>query len=193
MSVFPEAARILKGAFFRYDGAGTPPKIIVFPYNPETLTRTILPAIPGAALDQPGAAGYPRETIEFTLPLDATDSLEQADAQAIQTGIYPWLSAIELLMYPSPSGGDPLTLFVWGQNRILPVRVIGLKILERLFDANLSPIQALVQVTLLVASAAELKDFSDLPQPIATLKAMAALAYSSSTIPTGVTVAPVGD
>jgi len=159
----------------------------------ETLTRTILPAIPGAALDQPGASGYPRETIEFTLPLDATDSLEQADAQAIQTGIYPWLSAIELLMYPPPSGANPLTLFVWGQNRILPVRVTGLKILERLFEANLSPIRALVEVTLLVESPAEFKDFSDLPQPIATLQSMAALAYSSSSIATGVTVTAAGD
>jgi len=190
MSAFPGSPRILKGAFFRYDGIGAPPSVIVFPYNPETLTRTILPAVPGTAGDPPGPGPDPRQTIEFTLPLDTADALEQSDPQAIQTGVYPLLSAIELLMYPGPSGAIPLVLFAWGPQRILPVRVVGLKILEQLFDPQLSPIRASVQITLLVGSAAEFKGLIDLPQTIATLNAMAALAYSPSPAATGVAPPP---
>jgi hypothetical protein len=186
MSVFPGSPRLLKGAFFRYDGIGEPPSIIVFPYNPETLTRTISPAIPGATGHQPSTGQYPQQTIEFTLPLDATDALEQSNAQAIQTGVYPLLSAIELLMYPSTSGAMPLVLFVWGPCRILPVRVIGLTILERLFEPQLSPIQASVRITLLVESA-DFKGLIDFPQSIAILNSFAVQAYSPSPAATGVT------
>lgn len=190
MSAYPGSPQILQGAFIRYDAMGQPPKILVFPYNPETLTRTILPAAPGSAANQGGAAGSPQETIQFTLPLDATDALERGDSQAARTGVYPLLAALELLMYPTPTGGTPLTLFVWGQFRILPVRVVGLQILESLFEPNLSPIRASVQVTLQVESTAGAKGFLSLPPSVATLGALAAAAYASSPAATGVTLPP---
>jgi hypothetical protein len=194
MSGFPGSPRILKGAFVRYDTAAASPKIIIFPYNPETLSRTILPSTPSPSAGQPSlAVGSPAETIVFTLTLDATDALEQGSAQAASTGVYPVLSAIELLMYPPPPGLTPVTLFVWGPNRILPVRVTGLNILESLFDPNLSPIQVAVQVTLAVTPAGDVPSLGYLLQHIKSLNALAGLGYSPSPAGTGIKLPAPGN
>jgi hypothetical protein len=51
----------------------------------------------------------------------------------------------------------PLTLFVWGPARVLPVRVTGFSITEEAFDTLLNPIRAKVDLTLNVLSTADLK------------------------------------
>jgi hypothetical protein len=187
MAGFPGSPVILKGAFVRYDGSAASPKIIIFPYNPETLTRTILPnpaATGSSQLNQ--AAGAPQETIIFTLMLDATDALEQANAQAASTGVYPVLSAIELLMAPPQQGAALVTLFVWGPNRIVPVRVTALNIVESLFGTNLSPYQVSVQVTLTVTQLDEVPSLGYLLQHIALLNTFAATAYSNQPAEAGI-------
>ncbi|HMD61005.1 MAG TPA: hypothetical protein VKG78_06220 [Opitutaceae bacterium] len=187
MPGFPGSPRILKGALVRYDTPTAAPKIIVFPYNPETLCRTIAPSPPGIPSGPPGpATGSPLETIAFTLTLDATDALEQGSAQAASTGVYPVLSAIELLMHPAPPGTTPVTLFVWGPSRIVPVSIVGLSIAESLFGTNLSPIQVSIQVTLAVAPAADIPALGYLLQHIATLNALAGPAYSPTPAATGI-------
>ena len=50
----------------------------------------------------------------------------------------------------------PLTLLVWGKNRILPVRVTDLSITEEAFDVNLNPIRAKVSLGLRVLSVDDL-------------------------------------
>ncbi|HXQ80568.1 MAG TPA: hypothetical protein VN775_04595 [Opitutaceae bacterium] len=187
MSGFPGSPRILKGAFVRYDTAAASPKIIVFPFNPETLNRIIVPSAQPPPPGPPNAAtGSPLETIVFTLTLDATDALEQGNAQAASLGVYPVLSAIELLMYPPLPGLTPVTLFVWGPSRIIPVRVVGLNILESLFDPNLSPIQATVQVTLTVAPPGDTPSLGYLLQHVSLLNGLAGLGYSTSPTGTGI-------
>jgi len=47
--------------------------------------------------------GAPVETITLDVEIDATDQLEQADPTAASVGIYPQLSALELLIYPTSS------------------------------------------------------------------------------------------
>jgi hypothetical protein len=44
----------------------------------------------------------------------------------------------------------PLTLFIWGIKRILPVRLTQLTITEEAFDSNLNPIRATVSLGLQV-------------------------------------------
>ena len=44
----------------------------------------------------------------------------------------------------------PLTLFIWGAKRILPVRLTELSVTEEAFDPNLNPIVARVTVGLTV-------------------------------------------
>jgi hypothetical protein len=56
-----------------------------------------------------------------------------------------------------PSAQVPTVLFVWGPGRILPVRVTGLSITEKLFDGLLNPTQAEAQLELRVLTPDELK------------------------------------
>jgi hypothetical protein len=51
----------------------------------------------------------------------------------------------------------PLTLFVWGPGRVLPVRVTSFSITEQAYDGLLNPIRAEVDLSLLVLS------YHDLP------------------------------
>jgi hypothetical protein len=44
----------------------------------------------------------------------------------------------------------PLTLFVWGPKRVLPVRITGFSITEQFFDTNLNPIRATVSLSMSV-------------------------------------------
>jgi hypothetical protein len=110
--------------------------------------------------------GAPEQVIEVEIELDAADMLEKGDPTAVQSGIYPQLSALELLAYPDldqvnqnqsklQSGTmevAPLTapriLFVWGPNRVLPVRINSYSISEEAFDTNLNPIRAIVSLSL---------------------------------------------
>jgi hypothetical protein len=113
----------------------------------------------GTGAEQPSAdrGTVPAQLIEFSLALDATDQL-QFPAQnrvAVQYGVYPLLSAIEDLLYLPQSSPNTLTLFVWGANRVLPVRFLRLQITEQMFDPALNPIQVGVQVTLQVLSDAD--------------------------------------
>ncbi|HUO39692.1 MAG TPA: hypothetical protein VMU34_18465, partial [Mycobacterium sp.] len=51
----------------------------------------------------------------------------------------------------------PVTLFIWGPGRIVPVRVTGLTITEQLYDNKLNPTHAEAQLSLSVLTPAELK------------------------------------
>ena len=92
--------------------------------------------------------------------LDATDQLEQSDPIAASMGVYPQLSALEILLYPKSAAviantalmlagtieivqpAAPFTLFIWGLKRVLPVRLSGFSITEEQFDPDLNPITA---------------------------------------------------
>jgi len=83
-------------------------------------------------------------------------------------GIYPALASLEMLLYPKSAliianeallnfgvievipPEAPLTLFAWGINRILPVRLTELSITEEAYDPNLNPIRAKVSLGLRV-------------------------------------------
>jgi hypothetical protein len=101
----------LRGAFVRLDAglAGFAPNIIVFQFNPDTISRTpslVQPPAPasGSGQTDPGAqAAEPTESISFSLRLDATDQLAEGNPIALASGILPTLSALELLMYPKDS------------------------------------------------------------------------------------------
>ena len=106
--------------------------------------------------------GPPQETIKLDIEIDAADQLEQAKATTTSMGIYPTLAALEMLLYPKSAlvianevlllagiieiipPEAPLTLFIWGPKRILPVRLTDLSITEEAFDPNLNPLRAKV-------------------------------------------------
>jgi hypothetical protein len=153
--------RVVKAAFVRFEADAPQGRVIAFQYNPETLHRTL------SIADQ--VTQY-KETIKFTLSLDASDALEHGDTTASSVGIYPALSALEMLLQPAENTGGfltdlwswitprdrPFTLFVWGAHRVLPIRVLQLVIREQMFDATLNPIRASIDVTLETLGDAEL-------------------------------------
>ncbi len=50
----------------------------------------------------------------------------------------------------------PLTLFIWGIKRVLPVRLTDFSITEEAFDVNLNPIRAKVSLGMRVLSVDDL-------------------------------------
>jgi len=92
----------------------------------------------------------------------------------VENGIQPQLAVLESLANPTSaqllrvdsdaSSGTleiapmlaPLTLFVWGKSRIVPVRLTDFSITEEAFDPALNPIRAKVSLGLRVLSVDDL-------------------------------------
>ena len=171
MTTFPGSPKLLKGAIVGVDIANPLASIVVFQYNPEQLARRLSPQAAGQAPARGEALrlkGPPQETINVTVVVDATDQLEQADPLATGQGLHPTLASLEMLLYPKSAVAianevllevgmiealpmeAPLTLFVWGLKRVLPVRLTELSFTEEAFDPNLNPILARVTLGMTV-------------------------------------------
>jgi hypothetical protein len=125
-------------------------------------------------------------TIVFDANQDIADDVAVSAQLADVSGVYTRLAALEMLLYPVTGGAMgallgaasaalglgggsapvtrtvpdstlPVTLFVWGPFRIVPVRVTGLTIVEKLYDSLLNPVHAEVQLRLRVLTPAELQ------------------------------------
>jgi hypothetical protein len=179
MTSFPGSPKLLKGGIVLLDpDSGVPVQIVVLQYNPDTLSRTLqLQGIgpePGDRLEALRLKSPPLETIKLEAEIDATDQMESGDSTVARLGIYPQLAALEVMVYPtsaqlrdnnsqSNSGvleiapmEAPLSLFVWSQMRVLPVRVTEFSITEEAFDPNLNPIRAKVSLGMRVLTVSDL-------------------------------------
>lgn len=185
MTTFPGSPRLLKGAIVGIDLFNPLASVIVFQYNPDTLTRTLQAQAAGSRGGQGEGGGdrsealrlrgAPTEDIRLDIEIDATDQLERGDALATSLGVYPQLSALEMLIYPKSAlviantallalgtteiipPTAPFTLFIWGPKRVLPVRLTQFSVAEEAYDVNLNPIRARVGLGLRVLS------YNDLP------------------------------
>ena len=178
--------RFLKGALVVYESQspGPPPKVIVFQYNPEQMKRSLEKRAvesKGGGGSAPSkedllrAAGPPAESINLQIALDAADQLAEADRSAVENGLFPVLSVLEMLLYPPTSRvqqieaaagqGEvqvspadlPLVLLVWGQSRVVPVMLTSFAISEESFDVKLNPIRVKVDLAMKVLTYLELK------------------------------------
>ncbi|MFI7019155.1 hypothetical protein [Streptomyces sp. NPDC050164] len=162
---------------------GTPQRIIVLQFNPDTLERSLSPQSAGGSGDSGGGGsgngdrnealrlkGPAQETWKFTAEIDATDQFEVAAPD----GIHPQLAVLEMLVQPTSSQlreasrqsqkgtieispiEMPLTLFTWGSKRVMPVRLTELSINESAFDVNLNPIRASLSIGLKVLTVSDL-------------------------------------
>ncbi len=181
LSDFPGSPHTLKGALVVFETrAPIPTNLIVFQYNPETMSRSFSQqSSDGDPRQQSGRSVNllpPTESFSVTVELDAADQLEAANPLVLATGLHPTLAALELLLYPpstalilnkvlalagsaliSPAQ-SPMVLFVWGPARVLPVRVSSVSFTEEAFDQLLNPIRAKVQLSLRTLTGAELRD-----------------------------------
>jgi hypothetical protein len=171
MSGFSGSPRLLKGAIIGLDPANPLASLVVFQYNPDTVTRTITPRFSGESGDAPQTLhfrGPPEEKISVELELDATDQLEKGMPPGVPFGVAPTLASLEMLLYPKTlsvlvSAGFsaagmleviqpevPLTLFVWNMTRIVPIRLNSLAITEEAFDTGLQPMRAKARIDMTV-------------------------------------------
>lgn len=161
---------------------GTPQRIIVLQFNPDTLERSLAPQAAGGSGDSGGGGsggdrnealrlkGPAQETWKFTAEIDATDQFEIPAPD----GIHPQLATLEMLVHPTSAQlreasrltkkgtieispiEMPLTLFTWGSKRVMPVRLTELSINESAFDVNLNPIRASLSIGMKVLSVSDL-------------------------------------
>lgn len=132
-------------------------------------------AAPAAAAGGDQTSGSLKETFSVVIRLDFADRQETLTGFDEKEGIAPEIAAIENLLYPAEVESDaasdgsepvrvgvarPTVLFVWGANRVVPVRIASLKIDETVFNALLNPVRAEIEASLEVVGAAEVKDDS---------------------------------
>ncbi|HZD96366.1 MAG TPA: hypothetical protein VE133_19035 [Candidatus Sulfotelmatobacter sp.] len=127
---FSNQPKILRGAFVEF-GISIPPLIVVFQFNPLTISRTRAatpnaPRTPQASqgaqnldfIQQIGASKgkslvsfrngqtitVQQEKMSFDVRLDASDKLNDGDTLTEQFGISPQLATLELMMLPKSQG-----------------------------------------------------------------------------------------
>lgn len=140
-SNYPRSPKVLKGAFVKLSDAflGPVPEIIVFQYNPESMTRQLEPS--SATEQEGGRSGLatrtapfaPRETFEMDVELDASDDLEvpEQNPASVVVGVADRIAAMEGLMEPEEEGdgllSDPVGTLQGGgggagvSRRVVPV------------------------------------------------------------------------
>ena len=176
---FPRSPRLLKGGIVLVDAAsGAIQRIVALQYNPDSITRTLQAVSMGTESANRSEAtrlkGPPIETVKLEVELDATDLLESGDEPTAQAGLHPQIAALESVVYPTAaqliavdklaSSGTleiapmlaPLTLFIWSQHRIVPVRITEFSVTEEAFDAQLNPIRARLTLGMRVLSVDDL-------------------------------------
>ncbi len=120
---YTRSPKLLKGALIQFSAPMLIPipNIIIFQYNPETMTRQLTPWAPAQhqitynedgtvkedklspeQLNQLSQPFDPQETFSLTLELDAADALEEPGSHpvAVLAGVADRISAMEMLCYP---------------------------------------------------------------------------------------------
>jgi hypothetical protein len=177
----PEAAlpRFVKGGLVLIDPTTAAViRVIELQYNPESISRVLQPEMTGGNTIGGRAeplqfTGPPIETIQLEFQFDALDQPASMEATPGSLGILPQLAALESAITPtttqleaahqvSAAGAQetapmraPICVFVWGQRRVVPVRITAYNVIENEFDSKLNPTRAKVSLGLRVLSVAD--------------------------------------
>jgi hypothetical protein len=183
MSVFADIPRAIRAGIVVVDpDTGAPQRVIVMQFNPDSLERSISPQAAGGTAGAGGTGtdgdrnealrlkGPAEEQWKITAEIDATDQLDVAAPD----GIHPQLAVLEMLVQPttaqlreatelSRKGAieispieTPLTLFAWGNKRVMPVRLTEFSVNEQAFDVNLNPIRASLSIGMKILTVSDL-------------------------------------
>jgi hypothetical protein len=87
MTSYPRSPRLLKGAIVGFDHFNPLASVVLFQYNPDTLTRTLQAQTAGGEgggerAEAMRLKGAPVETIRLQVEIDATDAIEKAEVRA---------------------------------------------------------------------------------------------------------------
>lgn len=178
----------LRGAFIAYEPGGYPngdKRVLPFRFNPEVLTRGLqveqgkTGSGSGGSKGKQGdggadaSSGTVKQSFKVKVRFDFDDRHQVSAELPPELGILPELSALEGLLYPAENPADansdgeepvkakpqrPTILFVWGKKRVLPVRIKGMQINETMFNRELNPTRAEVDVSLEVVGEADVKN-----------------------------------
>jgi len=160
-------------------------RVIPFRFNPETLSRSLQiqqgksgsgteGAAGGGKGDQgaDASSGTLKQAFSVQVRFDFEDRHEVARDLPPELGIAPEIAALEGLLYPAASPTDqtsdgsepvrarkarPTVLFIWGRKRVLPVRIVSMTVNETLFNADLNPLRAEIDVALEVLGETDAK------------------------------------
>lgn len=181
MATLTSTPRLIKGGLVLIDpDTGQVQRVISLQYNPDTLSRTLqVQGMEGEGGNRTEALrlkGPAIETIRVEIEIDATDDLEHPEEHATtgELGLHGVLAALELIVQPSSrdlvvndtlasmgsieiiTAEKPLALFVWSQQRVLPVRITEFSITEEAFDPSLNPIRVRIHLSMRVLTVDDL-------------------------------------
>lgn len=175
---FPGSPRTLKAALISMGGLIPVPRLIVLQYNPAELSRSLEPDFEKTGDTPTGTnllAGPAIETISMSARISAVDQLQANAPTARLLGINPQLATLEMMLFPSAKSiiadvtqlalgileivppESPLTIFVWGPTRVMPVQLTSYSVSETMHDQLLNPIDAEVSIAMKVLT---YRDFS---------------------------------
>ena len=149
---------IQKGAFALFSPPPIREKRVAFQYNPEQLTRV---------QNYNDSSNLISESIRFTLILHVDALPKRDDPDDVSLSIYPQLAALERIFEAQTvqvSAGFPrmrigrqpsVLAFTWGQ-RTVPIRIQRFVIREQIFNTELEPVYATIDVQLRLMTAKEL-------------------------------------
>lgn len=168
LSISPQ---VQKGAIVGLDIFNPLSSVAIFQYNPEQITRALTPNYSqagGGKAEPLRLAGPPAETISANLKMDLVDQMEAGENGPLGGGIAGYIAALEMMVYPKSVNvainqallmagtmevvppAAPLTLFIYGWKRVVPVKIESLSITETAHDTALNPIRADVAVSMKV-------------------------------------------
>jgi hypothetical protein len=124
-SGYPRSPKLLRGAIVQFSAPMLVPipNVIIFQYNPESLSRTLDPyqlpdskaSGPDKAVTDAPSTSQPKPPVEkftLSLQLDASDALEVPDQHpvAVVSGVADRLAALEMLLYADDSSSLGFTV-----------------------------------------------------------------------------------
>lgn len=119
------------------------------------------------------SSGTLKESFSVLIRFDFAERVDGASSLPAELGVAPEIAALEELLYPieseteAPADGTEPTrarpqrwtvLFVWGRKRVLPVRITGMTINETMYNNELNPVRAEVDVTIEALGEADARD-----------------------------------
>jgi hypothetical protein len=170
------------------DGYPNKKRVIPFRFNPESLARQLSVETtqrqqssssapsgdhPSSEQSADASEGTLKHTFNVSIRLDFADRADTAANLPQDLGVAPEIAAIEDLLYPGESDSDtasdgteavharprrPTVLFVWGRKRVYPVRITGMTITESVFNSDLNPVRAEIEVSVEVLGSDEAAD-----------------------------------